>query len=544
MISKLKYTGLVVIFLVGISATVVNDNDKFFAIAKNIEIFTNVYKELNTHYVDEIDPNSLMRIGIDAMVGSLDPYTNYYSESQLESYRISTEGAYNGIGAISKEIEKDITITNIIEGGPAQKAGLKVGDIIREVNGDSTEGRSNTDMVQIIRGFPGSTVDLTIERQGLPSNKVFSLDRAQVSLKNVPFSGMVNENIAYVVLTTFTANAGKNIEKAIKDLQVENEVKGVIIDLRNNGGGLLREAVNIVNLFVPAGKEVVSTKGKVKDRDRPFKTANPPLDLDLPVAVMINGSSASASEIVSGALQDYDRAVIIGQRSFGKGLVQNHREVGYNSRIKVTTSKYYIPSGRCIQSVAYENGEPKDIPDDKRAIFYTANGRPVLDGGGVTPDVKLEKTEEVEIIETLKKGYHIFDFATQYSLNKDSIEAPESFQFTDYNAFTSYLEKKEFTFVSKAEKELSEFETEAKEADLTVSTGIESLYAAVKAETADDLVEYKEAIIDVIEKEIISRYYFQSGTAKLNVANDKEIEETATLLEDTARYNELLKRTK
>lgn len=541
MISKLKYTSLVVIFLVGISATVVNDNDKFFAIAKNIEIFTNVYKELNTHYVDEIDPNSLMRIGIDAMVGSLDPYTNYYSESQLESYRISTEGTYNGIGAISKEIEKDITITNIIEGGPAQKAGLKVGDIIREVNGDSTEGRSNEDMIQIIRGFPGSNVNLSIERKGQADTKVYSLDRAQVSLKNVPFSGMVNEDIGYVVLTTFTANAGKNIEKAIKDLQAEHDLKGIIIDLRGNGGGLLREAVNIVNLFVPAGKEVVSTKGKVKDRDRPFKTGNPPLDLDLPVAVMINSKSASASEIVSGALQDYDRAVIVGQRSFGKGLVQNHREVGYNSRIKVTTSKYYIPSGRCIQSVAYENGEPKDIADEDRAVFYTSNGRPVLDGGGVTPDVTLEKSEEAEIIETLKKDYHIFDFATQYSLEKDSIEAPEQFQFADYNAFTSYLEQKNFKFVSKAEKELSEFETEAKEADLAVLTGIESLYESVKAETADDLVEYKQAIIDEIKQEIISRYYFQSGTAKLNVISDKEIEETAAILVDSARYKELLK---
>jgi len=533
----LKYTLIAIISISAISATVVND--KYFEMVKNIEIFTTVYKELNTHYVDEIDPGQLMRVGIDAMMKSLDPYTNYYSESQVQSYRISTEGKYNGIGAVSKEIDDWITITEIIEDGPAHKAGIIVGDQITSINGESTEGRSNADVVQVVRGFPGSTLSITIRRNGI--DQKIMLDRSDIQLKNVPYNGMVSDNIGYVTLTTFTANASANIAKAIKEMKKENEdMDGLILDLRNNGGGLLREAVGLSNLFLESGKEVVSTKGKVKDRDKSYKTVKEPLDKDIPLVVLINKSSASASEIVAGTIQDYDRGVIMGQRSFGKGLVQNHREVGYNSRIKVTTSKYYIPSGRCIQSVDYENGDPKDIDDSKRTVFKTMNGRPVLDGGGVTPDVKLDLDKKAEIITSLRKDNMIFKYVNQYVASHDSIKSAEEYSFTEFEEFKAYLSNNEFQFISKAEKELDEFREEAEEDNLLVAAQIDAIAAKIKEEKSDDLEEFKTEISKIIEDEIVSRYFFETGRTEQKLDEDPEVDAAIALLNDGAKYKALL----
>jgi len=536
--TKSKIIAVACLAIFGISATVVN-NDKYFEMIKNIEIFTNVYKELNTHYVDEIDPAQLMRTGIDAMVASLDPYTNYYSESQVQSYRISSEGRYNGIGAVSKVIDDWVTITQIIEDGPAHKAGVKVGDQIRAINGDSTKDRSNADVVQIVRGFPGSTLGLTIRSAGAVTDRKVDLDRSEVQLKNVPFSGYVADGIGYVNLTTFTANATKNIAKSIKEMKKDDqELNGIILDLRNNGGGLLREAVGICNLFLPAGREVVSTKGKVKDRDKVYKTKAQPLDEEVPLVILINKSSASASEIVSGVIQDFDRGVLMGQRSFGKGLVQNHREVGYNSRIKVTTSKYYIPSGRCIQSVEYENGEPKDIDDTKRATFQTANGRPVLDGGGVAPDVELDLPEKSELLKVLAKQDWIFKFVNDYVSDIDSLENAKDYRFTDFDQFTAYLTKNEFEFTTKAEKELQEFKEELD--DEAMDSQIASIENAIILEKSDDLEEYKSELIRAIEEEIVSRYFFESGRTELNLDQDSEIKKAIDMLKDKARYDQVL----
>lgn len=537
----LKYTLIAVISFSAISATVFND--KYFEMIKNIEIFTTVYKELNTHYVDEIDPSQLMRVGIDAMVTSLDPYTNYYSESQVQSYRISTEGRYNGIGAVSKTIDDWITITEIIEDGPAHKAGIIVGDRIIAINGESTKDRTNEDVVQVVRGFPGSTLGLTISRNGV--EKKIDLDRSDIQLKNVPYSGMVSDNIGYVTLTTFTANASANIAKEIKEMQKENEnMDGLILDLRNNGGGLLREAIALSNLFIASGKEVVSTKGKVKDRDKSYKTVAEPLDANIPLVVLINKGSASASEIVSGTIQDYDRGVLMGQRSFGKGLVQNHREVGYNSRIKVTTSKYYIPSGRCIQATEYENGEPKDIDDSERTVFKTRNGRPVLDGGGVAPDVKLDIEDKAEIVEALQKDNWIFKYVNSYVAAHDSIGPAEEYSYTDYAGFESFLRQNEFEFVSGAEKELKEFKQEAKEETLEVAAQIDAIQQKIKQLQADDIQEFKTQIAELIEDEIVSRYYFETGRTKQKLEQDTEIDAAIALLNDQAKYLEILGGTK
>lgn len=533
----LKYTLVLIIAVSAISATVVND--KYFEMIKNIEIFTTVYKELNTHYVDDIDPGQLMRVGIDAMVQSLDPYTNYYSESQVQSYRISTEGKYNGIGAVSKVIDDWVTITEIIEDGPAHKAGIIVGDQITKINGESTKDRSNDDVVQIVRGFPGSTLTMTINRNGVELKKV--LDRSDIQLKNVPYSGMVSDNVGYVNLTTFTANASGNIATAIKKMKDDNDgMNALILDLRNNGGGLLREAVGLSNLFIDNGLEVVSTKGKVKDRDRSYKTTKDPLDKDIPLVVLINKRSASASEIVSGTIQDYDRGVIMGQRSFGKGLVQNHREVGYNSRIKVTTSKYYIPSGRCIQSVEYEDGDPKDIDDAKRTVFKTMAGRPVLDGGGVTPDVKLDIEEEAEILRVLQTDNWIFKYVNDFVSRHDSIGPAEDFRYTDYVDFTQFLTTNDFEFITQAEKELEEFATEAEEDNLSVSAQVDELNQKIKAEKSNDLDEFKTQISLIIEDEIVSRYFFETGRTQQKLQQDSEVEAAIALLNDSAKYKSVL----
>lgn len=537
---KRKFLPLLLIPLfIGMSATTIN-NDKYFEIIKNIEIFSNIYKELNTHYVDDLDPSQLMKTAIDAMLGSLDPYTNYISESQIENYRLNSEGKYNGIGALSKEIDGNITIVDIYEGGSAAESGLMVGDVITKVNGQSTEGRTNDEIIQIMRGAQGASLDLSVQRSS--GEQVISMNRTNVKVKNVPYSGMVGDHIGYVILTTFTQGAGKNIHKAVKELKKEDpELKGVILDLRGNGGGLLFEALNVCNVFIPSGEEIVFTRGKVKEKDQTFSTKNPPLDLDIPLAVLINKRSASASEIVSGVIQDLDRGVIVGQRSFGKGLVQNTKELGYNARLKVTTSKYYIPSGRCIQGVAYEDGEPVDIPDEDRAKFYTKNNRPVLDGGGVTPDVKYELIDDVDVIKALKENDHIFKYVNTYMEKHPNIAEPGEFAFTDadYSAFTSYLSANKFEFTTAAEEAMEKL----KEDRISEKTKAEisSIENTIQENKADDLSEFKTEITRAIEEEIIKRKYYQKGKAIQGLSTDPEIKEAISVLNDEVRYNKILK---
>ena len=447
-----KTLAIVTVLVTGVATTTFNPDSNYFEIAKNIEIFTNAYKEVNTHYVDELDPAKLMRTGLDAMFESLDPYTNYLSEGQIESYRFMTEGKYHGIGADVQIIDELPTVMAPYKDSPADKAGLKAGDQILKIDGQETEGRTNDEIHTFMEGYPGTELKLTINRPGEKKPLEISLMRDEINVDNVPYSGMVSEDVGYVALSTFTRNAGRNIGAAIKDLKVEQpELKGLILDLRGNGGGLLMEAVNLVNLFVPKGEMIVSTRGKVKDRDQAFKTLNMPMDLEVPLVVLINKNSASASEIVSGAIQDLDRGVLIGQRSYGKGLVQNYKDVGYNARVKMTTAKYYIPSGRCIQSVDYVDGEPADIPDSKRDKFKTRNGRSVLDGGGVSPDIKME-SDESELLETLDENHLIFRYVTKWVTENPAVESAENFQFNQWEDFIQFLEKKDFDFDTESEE--------------------------------------------------------------------------------------------
>ena len=528
--------------LFGTGAAVYN-NDKLFEIARNVEIFTKLYRELNTNYVDDIDPSTLMKTGIDAMVASLDPYTNYWSETQIESWRYMTEGKYEGIGAVIKTIGNDITIIETYENCPAEEAGLKAGDIIRQVDGKQLGNIKGDDIGIFLRGVPGSKVTLTVQRPGVPGVKDYTLARGEIKLSNVPYSGMVTPEVGYISLITFTQEAGRNVAAALRALKEENPtLKGVILDLRDNGGGLLNEAVNVTNVFVPKGLEIVSTRGKVKEWDKSFKTNNTPVDEEIPLVVLINKFSASASEIVSGAIQDLDRGVLIGQRSYGKGLVQQTKETGYNSKVKLTVSKYYIPSGRCIQSVAYKDGEPVDIPDSQRNKFRTRNGRQVLDGGGVAPDIKVDLHGGEAAIKALIDSFVIFKYGTHYAQKNPPVAHPAEFQFTDFEDFLKFVESSAYPFVTETEKNLNELEAASKTDEYyeSIKENIATLRGELKKDKRNILVRHKDQLNKMITKDIVTRYFFQKGKIISGIQNDDEVKAAIKILNDKGSYKKML----
>ncbi|MBK9580442.1 MAG: S41 family peptidase [Saprospiraceae bacterium] len=541
MTKRIKVAILSMIMVVGVAGITI-ENDKLFEISKNLEIFISVYKELNTNFADELDPSTLMRTAIDAMTHSLDPYTNFVSESQVESYWINEDDKYQGIGARVGLVQKKLMILEAYQGGPALTAGIKSGDEIISVNGVNIEGKKIEEVNAILRGIPGTDIKLSIKKNGSDLAEDINVKRGEVNIPNVPYSGFVADGVGYISLTTFTQNAGSNISKALRELKTKNpNMSGIILDLRQNGGGLLHEAVNICNIFIPNGEIVVTTKSKVKERDQTFKTQSQPADLEIPLAILIDKRSASASEIVSGVMQDLDRAVLIGQRSFGKGLVQNTKELPYNARLKITTSKYYIPSGRCIQGVEYENGEPKDIPDSQRTKFKTKNGRIVMDGGGVTPDVKLPARNVSAVTQALVDQHIIFDYVNNFCQNKEKIDTIGVFKFTDFTGFTEYLKKRSFQYETEAEKYLNKAKESMDSAsDKTLSDEIVKLKQKISAAKSDELQASKMQIIEEIEKEIVSRYYFQKGKVQLTLDNDPEVKEAISILKDSNRYKKIL----
>lgn len=542
----MKYFGLLTlsILLLSLSAFV-DGNNKQFEISKNLEIFTNIYRELNTNYVDDIDPARLMRTGIEAMLQTLDPYTNYISETDIESYRYMAEGKYDGIGANVRKIGDYVTIVDPYEGGPAIDAGLQAGDMIIAVEGKDAKGKKTDEVNDVLKGFPGTEVTLTIRRPGEGNDRIVVVKRDEVSVKNVPYHGMVADDIGYLVLSTFTNNAGRNVESAIRDLQKENpNLKGLIFDLRNNGGGYLREAVSISNLFIPKDEVVVTTKGKVRDRDRSFNTVNEPMVPDLPVVVLTNKYTASASEIVSGVLQDLDRGVILGDKTYGKGLVQNTVDLEYNAKLKLTTAKYYIPSGRCIQSVNYQDGEPVDVPDDQRAVFKTRGGRKVLDGGGIIPDVETGDKNQSAIVKFLSENDLIFHYATKYHQEHSEIGVAKDFRFTGFEDFVDFVHEKNLEFKTKTEKELEDLLAAAEEDHFKelIQTDIDKIRNQINQEKSDDLIENKEEIISLLEREIVSRYYFQTGRIEKTLQNDHDIQLATDILSQPEVYNRYLQK--
>ncbi len=539
----LKPFVLVVILILGWSATPPLQSSKYFELMKNIEIFTNLYKELNTYYVDELDPSKMMRIGLDAMVSALDPYTNYISETDIESYRLANEGRANGIGANSRKIGDYITLVEIYKDLSADEAGLKVGDIILAIDGQEVSGKNKDEVDNILRGYPGTKVNLTIQRPGNAQPFEVAVTRTEIETPNVPFSGILKNDIGYINLTTFTQRAGANIGNALKNLQAENpNLKGVILDLRDNGGGLLNEAINVCNIFIPNNQLVVTTKGKVKEWDRTFNTRNEPIDQSIPLAVIINKYSASASEIVSGVIQDYDRGVLIGQSSYGKGLVQNTRDIGYNAKVKLTTAKYYVPSGRCIQSVAYENGEPVKLPDSLRASFKTTNGRTVLDGGGVDPDIDITHPSDLPLVKYLIDRHLIFEYVNAFTSNHASIPTVEEFSFDDYNDFINFLENKNFKFQSASKKLLEELSNATAEEGIQSASEIQSLESKLLMNQQKELQKLQPYIVPLIEKEIASRYYYQDGRIRMGLKNDGEISKAIEILSSPELYQSYLRR--
>ena len=522
--------------------------DNYFEISKNLDIFTTLYRELNVFYVDETDPGDLMKKAIDSMLESLDPYTTYIPESEMEDFRFMTTGQYGGIGAIISKREDYVIISEPYEGFPAQKAGLIAGDKLIEINGKSVKGKSTEDVSKVLKGQPNTTVNVVIEREGEEKPFEVELKREEVKVKSVPFYTMLEGEIGYIKMTSFTRNVSKEVAEAYKELTKDKDIKGLVFDLRGNPGGLLNEAVNTTNLFIDKDLEVVSTKGKVKDWDKVYKTLNQPLDKDIPLVVLINSRSASASEIVSGAIQDLDRGVVIGQRSFGKGLVQQTRKLSYNSQLKVTIAKYYIPSGRCIQALDYtsrnDDGSVGSIPDSLKTEYKTLNGRSVWDGGGVKPDILLEPRKYSNILISIMSKRHIFDFANKYYREHETLPSSSVFEVNDelYNNFITYLSGKDYEYETRTEKAIAKLIKDANKEKYVsdLQAEIDALEAKMEASKTNDLDRFKEEISEVIEGEIVTRYYFQNGRIESSLKHDNEVNKAVEILQNKEVYNEIL----
>lgn len=540
----------VIVGLMAFSWLSLGFGDKYFELSKNLDIFSTLFKELNTYYVDETEPGQLMKTAIDGMLKSLDPYTNYIPESQIEDFRFMTTGQYGGIGALIHKNDGKIFLSEPYEGFPAYKSDLKAGDVILSIDGNSVDGKSTADISEFLKGQPGTALTIEIERTTKDGLVKMSKEvvRENIKIDDVPYFGMINDRIGYIKLTGFTQTASKEFISAFKSLK-SNGMQELIFDLRGNGGGLLIEAVKIVNVFVPKGSLVVETKGKRKEWDAKYTAQSEPLDTEIPLTILVNEGSASASEIVCGALQDYDRAVVIGKQTFGKGLVQQTRPLSYNSQLKVTVAKYYIPSGRCIQRIDYSHknnaGLAEDIPDSLIKKFKTLkHNREVRDGKGIKPDFLTSDQMLSPLSVALLRYHHIFDFANKYQLKHDSIQLPNTFDMSDdeYQSFVSYLADKDIEYTSKSEQLLEELKEVAKNEKYYEDAKEEYLALAQKfdKDKVEDLELFKTEIEDILENEIVSRYYYQDGRIEHSLASDTDILKAKSVLMDKTIYNAVL----
>ena len=522
-------------------------DDRNFQIAKNLDIFNSIVKELDMFYVDTIDPNKTIREGIDNMLYSLDPYTVYYPENDQDELEMMVKGSYGGIGSLIRYNPKSkyTVIAEPYEGMPAAESGLKAGDLLLEIDGKDLKG--NSDVSTLLRGQVGTSFKLKVQRPGVKEPLEFNIVRRSIQMPTIPYYGVMDGQVGYINLSSFSGNPSKDFKKAFLDLKKQG-ITSLVIDLRNNGGGLLDQAVEIVNMFVPRGKTIVTTKGKIKQASNTYKTLREPLDTDIPIAVLVNSGTASSSEILSGSLQDLDRAVIVGNRTYGKGLVQVPRSLPYGGNLKITTSKYYIPSGRCVQAIDYahrnEDGSVARIPDSLTTVFHTAAGREVRDGGGVSPDIEVKQERLPNILFYLVRDNLIFDYATDYCLKHPAIASAKEFELTDadYGEFKNKVKGADFKYDQQSEKilntlkEAAEFEGYMKDA----SDEFKALENKLKHNLDRDLDYFSKDIKKMIAEEIIKRYYYQEGAIIQQLKDDKDLDEAVKVLTNPERYQQIL----
>lgn len=535
--------GVAVIVVIAAGIFGFSRDEKNFVVAKNLDIYYTLFRELNLFYVDDVNPNKLVKTSIDKMLESLDPYTSYIPEDQMEDFRFMTTGEYAGIGALISKQKDKIVIAEPYEGFPAQKYGLKAGDILLEVEGKSTSTMNTEDVSNLLKGPASKPVKIKYERYGDKKPVTVDVIREKITIGAVPYYGMIDNNTAYIRLSNFTENCGAEVKKAFTELK-KNNPQSLILDLRGNPGGLLNEAVDIVNIFVPKGSEIVSTKGKVTQWDRVYRATSEPLDTTIRIAVLTNSGSASASEIVAGAIQDLDRGIVVGTRTFGKGLVQTTRDLSYNSKLKVTTAKYYIPSGRCIQALDYahrnEDGSVGVVPDSLITEFLTKKGRKVYDGGGVAPDVKFEGEMVSNLSIELINQFLVFDFATRFAVENPTIAAPEEFRISEdtYKKFIAFVKENNFKYESDSQNEFEELVKLAKREKYygLAEKEFEALKTKLEPSFEKDAAQFSEEIKELLKDEIVSRYYYQKGAIKAALQDDKGLKRAIEELNSPTAY--------
>ncbi|CAL1520798.1 S41 family peptidase [Chitinophaga sp. MM2321] len=527
-----------------------NESDKYFQIAKNLDIFAAFYRELNTYYVDDLPPEKVIHKGIEAILEETDPFTDFVSEENLDDLKFMATGKYGGVGASINKSGEWTVITDVYEGSPMDKAGVKPGDIIVSMEGKSVKATPQEDISKILKGAPGTPLDMVFRNPVTGKETPKKIVREEINVRAVSYSGILANDIGYIRMTQFTENSGSMVRAAFQQLkQSTPAMKGIILDLRGNPGGLLDEAVVVANIFVDKNKLIVSTKGKVKNWDRNYETSEMPADVHIPLAVLTNHSSASASEIVAGAVQDLDRGLVIGQRSYGKGLVQTTRQLPYNTKLKVTTAKYYTPSGRCIQAIDYshrnDDGSVDYVPDSLRKSFTTQGGRAVKDGGGIEPDDKVDPTFISQVAITLIRKQFIFDYATNYYYSHPKIAPAAAFSLSDeeFSDFERYLDNKDYSYKTRSEDALETFKTTAKKEKYfdAVAKELETLEQKMKHDKKQDLLKNKTEIKRLLEEEITNRYYAQQGRIRKSLVWDNEVNEAIQVLHSPERYRQLLK---
>jgi len=518
-----------------------------FEVIKNLELMDQIYQHLEMYYVDDAQVGKLSKVAIDAMLKELDPYTVYYHEANIEDYKLMTTGQYGGIGALIRKIGDYTFIAEPYEGNPAQKGGLMAGDKIISIDGKSMFGLPSEDVSSSLKGPKGTTIIVEVERG--KDRKKFSVTRDEIKLPDVPYSGMINEAVGYIKLNSFTQTAAADVKSAFTNLKSKG-MKQLVLDLRGNGGGLLIEAVKIVNMFVKKDQTVVTTKGRVAEENRVYKTLENPMDLEIPLTVLIDEGSASASEIVAGSLQDLDRAVIIGNTSYGKGLVQRTYDLKYGSKVKLTIAKYYTPSGRCVQRLEYydkEDGEkPKEIADSLLKVFKTVNGRDVIDGRGIEPDIRVEEKDLSRLTATIYANNLLFNYATNYHIDHPSISEAGKFALTDaeYDGFKAFVLKEDFTYSTASEEMLKKMKKTAEDEGFYEDSKVEyqALMAKVVPSKERDLIKFRSEIQPMLENEIVSRYYFQKGRAVDSFRSDDVLMKALEVLNNQTQYNTILKK--